>query len=361
MQKKLLIILASAASLLLTSCDSKKEQFVRGAPAVPVTATVPEIKDITTYLESLGTLHPSVFMEIRPRTGGPLSRVFVSEGQWVQKGDPLFKIDTRLYKIKVEEAEAQLAIDQAGYKALQKKLERFRDLAKKDLIPQIEWEELEAQTEKAKGMIALDEAHLNATKLDLQDCTLRSPINGRMGKLDAHPGLLIVNGQNLPLATVSCMDPLLVEFTITEKELARLPKEGFKIEIIPHCSSELCKEAVVTFLDDHFDSKRGLLLLRGKVKNPDYSLRPGQAVQVRIPIFTHIQAKIIPQKAIRYNQEGPYVYVVQSDMTVAVRQLVLGKELGSDQIVHEGLDAKEQVILDGHLRLSSGTKIEIKS
>jgi multidrug efflux system membrane fusion protein len=360
MQKIKLMTFACILGLLTVGCDSRHEPTTKEFPAVPVIAAIPEIKDITTYLESLGTLHASVLLEIHPQTSGPLSRVFVSEGQWVRKGDPLFKIDTRLYQIKVQEAVAQLTIDQAGYQALQKKLERFRDLAKKDLIPQVEWEELEAQTEKAKGVIALDEARLNAAKLDLEHCTLTSPIAGRVGKLDVHPGLLVSNSQPLPLTTISSMDPLFVEFTVTEKEFSKIPREGLKIEVLPHCTSEICKEATVTFLDNHFDSKTGLLLVRGKVENSDYSLRPGQAAQVRIPISIDLQSKIIPQKAVRYNQAGPYVYVVQSDMTVAVRQLVLGKELGSNQIVKEGLDALEHIILDGHLRLSTGTKVEIK-
>lgn len=361
MQNKSLIIFAFASLLMLAGCKSEQNAGSMDMPAVPVIAAAPVVKDITVYLESLGTLQPSVFMEIRPRTDGTLVEVLVKEGEWVQKDTPLFKVDPKPYEIKVQEAKAQFAIDQAAYRAIEKKLERFRDLAQKDLVAQTEWDDLEAQAEKAKGMVILDDARLDSAKLDLEYCTIKSPIEGRVGKFDAHPGILVSSSQTTPLATISKMDPLIVEFEVTEKEFASIPKQNLKIELKSHCSKEPCKEAEVTFLDNHFDSATGLLLVRGKVENGEHSLRPGQSVRVRIPISTVANAKVIPQKAIRYNQEGPYIYVIQPDMTVAVRQLILGSELGDDQIVKEGIDPSEQIILDGHLRLSPGIKVEIKS
>ncbi len=244
---------------------------------------------------------------------------------------------------------------------MQKKWDRFRDLAQKDLVAQTEWDDLEAQVEKAKASLSLANARLSSAKLDLEHCTLKSPVEGRVGKLDSHPGLLVSNGQALPLATVAKMDPLLVEFTVTEKEWEKIPVASLKIDLKPLCSSGQSKTGLVTFLDNHFDSKTGLLLMRGKVQNGDLSLRPGQTVKVHIPIATRSDAKLIPQKAIRYNPQGPYVYVIQQDLTVAVRQLTLGDEQGVDQIVLEGLDPSERIVLDGHLRLSPGLKVEIKS
>jgi membrane fusion protein, multidrug efflux system len=361
MRKKTLMLLAGTVGLLVAGCEPKQESSPAAAPSIPVIAAAPVIKDITVYLESIGMLHPSVYMEIRPRTNGTLLQVLVSEGQWVEQGTPLFIIDPKPYEIKVQEAEAQFVIDRASLNAVQKRWNRFKDLAQKDLVAQTEWDDLEAQVEKARGTLDLDSARLDSAKLDLEHCTLKSPIEGRVGKLDAHPGLLVSSGQTLPLVTISKMDPLLIEFTVTEKEFAKVPKDSLKIDLKPLCSIDQNKEGAVTFLDNHFDPKTGLLLLRGKVQNLDYSLRPGQNVRVRIPIAKAANAKLIPQKAIRYNQKGPYVYIVQQDLTVAIRQVILGEEQGTEQIVLEGVDPAELVILDGHLRLSPGLKVEIKS
>jgi multidrug efflux system membrane fusion protein len=361
MSIKSLFVIAGAMALLLTSCASQQDTLPPQAAAIPVIATSPEVKDITVYMDSIGTLQPSVYMEIRPQTSGALTEVLVAEGQLVQRGTPLFVIDPKPYAIKVQEMEALLAIEHANLRAVNKKLERFRDLAQKDLIAETEWDELEAQHEKCQATIELNQARLETAKLDLEHCTLRSPIDGRIGKLDAHPGHLVASGQAAPLVTISKMDPLIIEFTVTEKEFQKLPRETLQVQMHSLCAKDSCQEGTVTFLDNQFDTKTGLLLIRGEAKNADGLLRPGQSVKVQVPVSVTPGAKLIPQKAIRYNQDGPYVYVVNDDMTVANRQIILGIEQGDSQIVLQGLDPTERIILDGHLRLSPGLKVEIKS
>lgn len=356
-----LILLSIAVSCVLAGCNSQPNATGHEMPSVPVIAATPVIKDITVYLESVGTLHPSVYMEIRPQVSGTIDKVFVKEGQTIQKGTPLFKIDAALYEMKVSEATAQLAMDRAGFEAARKKMNRYRGLAEKDFISETEWDELQAQVDRAKAAIELDEARLSASQIDLEHCTLRSPIDGRVGKLDANPGQLVSSAQATPLATISKMDPLVIEFTVTEKEYSKIDSWDLPIEMQPLCASGLCKGGTITFLDNHFDTKTGLLLIRGNVSNADGSLRPGQSVRARVPISVVLNAKLIPQKAIRYNQQGPYVYVVQPDSTVVLRQLILGDEQGVDQIVQEGVDPEELIIVDGHLRLSPGVKVEVKS
>lgn len=344
---------------ILGGCRSEEQQETLEISAIPAIAATPVVKDITVYLESIGTLYPSVSMEIKPQTSGTISAVMIKEGQDVQQGTPLFQIDPTSYAIKVKEAEAQLAIDQAGFKAVQKKMARFKSLAERDLMAQTEWDELKAQQQKSQAAVELDSARLAFAQLELDRCTLASPISGRVGKLDAHPGLLVSSGQTL--VTISTMDPLIVEFYVTEKEFRLVPKKGLTVQLHTLCAYDICSSGTVTFLDNHFDAKTGLLLIRGRVDNPSYALRPGQTIRVQIPIETTPQALLIPQKTIRYNQQGPYVYTINEDNTVSVRQLVLGKEYGADQIVLEGLEPHERLILDGHLRLSPGSKVEIKS
>lgn len=360
--RKILPLALALASLMLCGCSEQPHaQVPKGPAGIPVVVATPVVKDVTMYIEAIGALHPSVSLEIRPQTHGTLQQVHVHEGDWVEEGTPLFTIDPKTYAIKVREAEAQLTIDQANFKAVNKKLERFHALAQKDLMPQTEWDDLEAQAEKAQGAVHLDDARLSSAKMELDRCTLCSPIYGRVGKIDAHPGLLIDTGHASALATVAKLDPLIVEFTVTEKEFAKFHKEGVPFEMSTLCSSEPCKGGVVTFIDNSFDSGTGLIAVRGNVENSDYALRPGQSVRVKIPVTVVPQAILIPQRAIRYNQKGPYVYVVQDDLKVAIRQMSLGAEYGSDQLVLEGLQPEERIILDGHLRLSPGASVEIQS
>lgn len=358
MCRKSLILLTC---LLLSACGSKDHIAQNENPPVPVLAVAPIVKDVPLYLESIGTLQPAVLMGITPRVNGTLEKVFVAEGDWVEQGAPLFQIEAKPYLIKVQESEAQLALDRATLSSAQKKLERYKSLAQKDLLAQTEWDELETQTEKAEATLKADEARLEMAKLDLERCTIISPIDGRIGKLDAHPGLLVANGQAAPLATVAKLNPLIVEFTVTENEFANIPANENGIEIQPLCSTKCATAGQVTFLDNHFDPKTGLLLVRGKVSNNELTLRPGQSVRVRLVIGLTKDAKLIPEKAIKYNQEGPYVYVVQADNTVGFRQILLGDTFEKHIIILEGLDGSEPIITDGHLRLSPGIKVEIKS
>lgn len=359
MIKHLFIIFSMA--LILISCQNKQESSLPQASAIPVKAVSPVIKDLTLYIDSLGTLKPVVSLEIRPQVSGALTKVMVKEGEWVKAGTALFEIDRRPYAIKVQESEAQLAIEQADYQAIQTKLDRFKELASKNLIAQTEWEDLTAQAQKSRASILLNQAHIQAAKLDLEHCMIPAPIEGRVGKLDIHPGMLVAVGQTEPLATLTKLDPLLVEFTVTEKEFSQIQNEPDKIELVSLCDSHSCMQGHLTFLDHHFNPQTGLLIVRGRISNSDQALRPGQSVKIKLPVDTVKNAMLIPQKAIRYNQEGPYVYIIQPDSTVILRPLVLGREEGNEQVVVQGLDREEKIVIDGHLRLSPGIKVEIKS
>lgn len=359
--KRLLNILMTACGLLfLASCSSSQDKEMKQASAIPVLAAEPIISNVPIFVTAVGTLRPSVSVDVRPQVSGNISEVLVTEGEWVATGSSLFKIDSSPYTIKVQEAAAKLEMDRAMLQAAQKKLERCRPLAEKDLISKSEWEELETAVEKASAAVQVDLASFDSARLDLGYCTLSSCVEGRVGKLDVHPGMLVSNAQATPLVTVVKMDPLLVEFTLTERDAGLLHPEQMKIEILSLHSSDVIADGNITFIDNHYDSKSGLILIRGKVANPKAVLRPGQNVRVRIAVSIIDQAKIIPQKAVKYNQEGPYIYVVGAESIVQLRKISLGLTQGQSVIVQEGLSAHEKVITDGHMRIYPGSKVEVK-
>ncbi len=350
-----------AISLVLMGCERVHEPSPPATSAsIPITVVSPITKDLTVYSESIGTLHPSVLTEIHSQISGRLSEVLISEGDEVEAGTPLFKIESKPSEIKVHEAEAQYKIDQANLNQLSKKIERYRPLLTKDLVSQTEWDDLEAQLERAKGALSLAQARLDLAKLELERCTLYSPIKGRVGKLEAYPGLLVSIGSPSPLVTISKMDPLIVEWSVTEQEFSKLPKEMQTVELSSLCSSDCKTEGVATFIDNHFNPKTGLLAMRAKVQNPNYRFRPGQSVHVRVPVATLSQSMLIPQKTVRYSPQGPYVYVVQPDQTVALKQINLGIQDGLNQVVTEGIASTDLLVLEGHFRLSNGSKVDVQ-
>ncbi len=345
---------------ILASCSSSQKDVAFNAPSVPVVVATPSVQSVPVYVESLGTLHPSIFMEVRPRVGGTLTEILVKEGEWVEKGTPLFTIGSGSYSDKLLEIEAQAAINRASLNGLKKKIERWRALADKDLISEIEWDDLENQVAKAQAIVDTDTSKIKGAQGDITKCTVVAPLKGRVGKLDASPGIPVSPTQPQPLATISKMDPLLLEFAITEKEFAQLAPDQKQIQVQSLYGECAATPALITFFDNQFDDRSGLLLVRGKVDNPSMQMRPGQHVRVRLPVANIANAKLIPQKAVKYNQQGPYVFVAQTDNTAVSRQLTLGHTIEDKVIVLEGLDASERIVTEGHLRLYPGALVEVQ-
>lgn len=332
---------------------------VKEKPTIPVMVARPNVKDVNRYVESMGTLEAFYYVEIRSEIAGVLETIFVKQGDDVSAGDPLFRIDSKGYEIKVKEAEAQLMMDQASYEAALKKLERYRSLAEKDLVAQIEWDEIQESADKTKAIMEADRAHLDSAKLDKERCTLTAPAGGRVGRFDLHPGSLI--GREEMLTSISGNNPLIVNFTLTEREFAKLPPGELAVEVRLLCGKGCSSMGKVTFLDSRFDASTGSIFVRGELQNHDDRLRPGQRVSVRVPVAVDPQKTLISLKAIKYNQEGPYVYVVSKENTIEFRQLILGEEVGDEIVAEEGIGPEEMIVTSGNARLTPGLKVEIRS
>lgn len=354
------------AGAILSACSSQEssEGGPPGPKTIPVRIAQARLQDVPRYFDSIGTLQPLIKVDVRPQVSGMLREVHFSEGQNVKKGDPLFAIDSGSYAIKLQEAEANLAQDSAKLDAARKKLDRFSSLSKKDLIPQIEWDDLQFQVATNEAQMRSDQARVAAARLDLERCSIISPIDGRTGRLQVHPGNLVSDSQATPLVTLSNIDPLVVEFTLTENEFQQLKPEhqqgGYPIEICLFCNQTETTQGSLTFLDSAFDEETGLLHLQGKLPNEERRFLPGQHVRVRIPVQVSQNRIVVPQKSVKINQQGPYVFVVKTDNSVEVRQIKLGDEVADDVVVAEGLMPEEKVVTEGHLRLAPGLHVEIK-
>ncbi len=186
------------------------------------------------------------------------------------------------------------------------------------------------------------------------------PTDGRLGRMDIHPGTLVSREQSTALTILSRSDPLIVNFTMTEKEFFRLPKEALALEVNLLCNTECKSPGMITFLDSSFDTLSGLLNVRGEFRNEGNQFFAGQTVNVRLPIVTLPQVSLIPQKAVKYSQEGPYVYIVSAEKCIELRPLMLGEEEGEEVIVRNGLIPQDLVVISGHGRLSPGCKVDVQ-
>lgn len=346
--------------VLLTACRGSSDAAPQMPRPTPVYAEKPQIADVPLYVEALGTLRASALVDVRARLTGIVSEVSVREGQWVEEGMTLFTIDSKPHAIKLQQAEARLYGAKARLDACRKKHERFKTLADKSLISQNEWEQIETEVLQAKAEVALDTALCKEASLDLEYCTICAHKSGRVGAVEIHPGHLVSQSQQQPLVQIATMDPIVAEFSVTEKEFCQLSEEAKFLELATLSSPEKSYTGQLSFTDNHFQENSGLILLKAHVANPQYHLRPGMSVKVRIPVGVMKEAVLVPQKAVKHNEFGAFVYVVQQDNTVALCQVQTAGEFGQLLIIKSGLTADDVVITEGHQRAAPGSKVEIK-
>lgn len=337
--------------ILLAACE-KNETIEKEDLSIPVQAVFPTVSDIPLHLEFIGSLHPSVLIELIPQIGGTLEEIFVQEGSFVKAGSPLFQIDRNPLILKKKEVEAQIAIDTASLLAIERKLARFERLGNKGLIAEAEWDKYKTEFEKTAGLLELDQARLEKAALDLARCTLISPIDGKVGTIEASKGQTISSKQ--AITTILQLDPLFVEMGLTEKELDQL-MPGKTPLVVERQGKKFFGE--ITFIDHHFDPKTGLILVRGSIPNSEMSLRPGQLVEAKIPLELKRNALTIPYKAVKRKGSETYVYLISPEETAILQPIRIGEEIGKEVIVLEGLDKNDRVIVEGLIRLFPGVKV----
>lgn len=348
--KKLLTL-----GLLLAGCSKDSPSSSYEMPPVPVKTASVEVRDVPIFFESIGTIQPIQTAEVRPQVSGQITAVHFTEGSWVEEGTPLYSIDTSHYAIKVKEAEALLAQNIAHLKNAEKKLERCKSLTSKDIIAEVEWDEMETQILLYSALVQAGESHLAAAKLDLENCQIYAPIAGRTGKTQLHVGSI---AGGTPLVNILKTDLLYAEFSITEQELSKLPSSSPDVEVYAAGGDELMATGKVTFLDPSIDKRSGMIDVRALLQPSHKPVYPGQSVRVHIFTGKKEGAQLIPLRAIKTNQAGPYVFSVNEDNTVETRSVKLGAEQSGFIVVEEGLEGATKVVTEGHLRLFPGSKIE---
>jgi membrane fusion protein, multidrug efflux system len=349
--KRLLIVLGCA----LVGCSDKTPKQGFEMPPVPVETADIEMRDVSLFFEASGTVKPARTAEVKPQVNGLIQEVHFTEGEWVEEGTLLYSIEDVPYAIRVQEQQAQLAQDQAHLNNAKKKLERFKSLTKQDLIAKVEWDELETQIALYEAMVQADEARLLSAELDLGHCQIVAPIAGFAGKSSLGEGN-IATGETL--VTITQNEPLYVDFLITEKELQQVTSSAPLIKVYAAGNEECIAVGKVTFMDHTIDPKSGMLAATGILAKSHKPLWPGQSVRVHLYFGRKEMAKLVPMRAVKTNQEGPYIFIVKTNNTVEIRPVKLGPEEKGQVIIEEGLEEGSKVVTEGHLRLFPGAKIE---
>jgi membrane fusion protein, multidrug efflux system len=351
---------AICALSIAASCSVAAAQGAPPPPAVSVTPVVS--REVTETIDYIGRLTAIDKVDIVARVQGFLEERNFKEGQYVKKGDLLFRIEQATYKAAVEQARATLAKAKANEVNAKLQFERGKELVRNQNIPQATVDQREADEQAARASIMEAQAALDQAEINLGYTEIRSPIDGRIGLAIVTEGNLVQLSSG-KLATIVSQDPIYVTFQVSQRNLldyfrrrAEDPGKSTQVNvriklpngtIYPH-------PAVSDFLDVQVDPTTDTVTVRATVPNAEHVLIPGGVVGVTVERGAPKSALTIPQAAVLLDQAGRYVLVVGADKKVEQRRVTTGAEQGRNIVVTDGLKEGEQVIVEGIQKVRSG-------
>ena len=332
-----------------------------------VTTTNARKGDISKYVERIGNVTPVYTVQVKSRVDGQLMSVNYVEGQMVHEGDSLVEIDPRPYQAQLTQAEGQLIRDQALLENAHVDLERYQTAYRSNAIPEQQLATQVATVHQYEGTVKLDQGQVDAAKVQVIYCHITAPISGHVGLRLVDPGNIVHATDTNPLAVIAQLQPITVTFSPEEDALPEIQKElsqGQKLVVEAYDRTQQEKLATGTLLamDNQIDPTTGTLKLRAIFTNEDNSLVPSQFVNVKLLVRTEHGATLVPTAAIQHNAQGAFVYVVQTNQTVAMRTVTVGlTDTDANVTAVGGLEPGEIIAADNFNRLQEGIKVTLRS
>jgi membrane fusion protein, multidrug efflux system len=406
----LLVILALAGLITWRTITAKREAAAAAAKkqhamanlAVPVQVASVRQETVPIYLTGLGTIMPYYTVTIIPRVTGELTNVYFREGQDVRKGAELMTIDPRPYQATLDQAKGQLARDQAQLENNQAEFNRYKALYDQGVVSKEQSDSMQSNLGQFVGAIKSDQAAIESAQLNIIYCHIKSPIDGKVGLRKVDPGNLITANTTQTLI-VNQFRPIAVYFTLPEDQLQRVLtklRQDHKLDAIAFDRSDTTQleTGQLTAADNQIDTTTGTDKLKAVFANTDEKLFPNQFVNVHLVLEQRKNAIVVPAAAIQHGTDNDYVWLVKPDTnpapanptsanssaeqpsaassgrndgsgaagrsgprpgsgTVVMQPVDIDTTQGSMVILKSGLEANQQVVVDGADKLQSGSKV----
>src|SRR5215472_15121203 len=367
------LIAAVGLAMLLARCAASRGPpsgggFGGGFGAARANITVgiatATLGDVPITVSALGAVTPEATVSVTSRVTGQLNQIRFAEGQMVKRGQLLAVIDPAPFQAALNQAQGQLARDEALLSDARLNLERYDVLLAQNSIAKQTRDTQAATVRQNEGVVASDKAAVAAARINLAWTRITSPVAGRIGLRQIDPGNQVQANGATPLAIVTQIDPIDAIFAVPESAIAQIVRRrnfgaGLPVTAYDREGGEALAQGALATLDNVIDTTTGTVKGKARFANPAAALFPNQFVNVTVLVDTLKQQVIVPTTAIRHGPQGEFVYVLQPDKTVKVTPVKVGPGTGETTSIAQGVSAGEIVITDGGDRLRDGATVNL--
>ena len=357
---------ALLAVAILSGCSSKSAQSAGPGPSaqvVPVVVATVQQRNVPLQLRAIGRVETFSTVSLKSQVSGEILSVHFKPGQDVKKGDLLFKVDSRTFEAALRQAEGNLARDMAQLENAQIQARRYAQLAEQGIVATQLADQTTANADALDASVRADRAAIDYAKLQIEYCTIRSPMDGRTGTLLVYPGTLVKSNDVPILVVINQISPAYVEFAIPEQNLTAVKRHmaSGKLPVEAEIPDDTRPaHGTLSFVDNTVDRTTGTIRLRATYSNEDARLWPGQFVNVTLTLAEQANAIVAPSEAVQTGQAGQFVFVVKSDNSAEMRPVTVSRTTDGLAIIEKGLQPGETVVTDGQVSLVPNAKVSIK-
>jgi multidrug efflux system membrane fusion protein len=352
-------------------------------------------QDVPVYIDSVGKTVAREVVSIQPQVSGRITKIHFKDGADLKKGDLLFTIDPRPYEAQLASAEATLAEKKAALELAKIQFDRYAGLRATNSVSQQEFDQRKNVFDIAEAQVKQSQAAVETARLNLEYCTIRSPIDGRAGQRLVDVGNVVTaylgsfsaantgstaaastgstvaastgsaaGGNTRSLLVIQRLNPIYTDFTITENELTEVQRNmergTLKVEVRLPDEPNKPREGELSFLDNAVQEGTGTVKLRATTPNRDLTFWPGRFVRIRLILSTLEGAVVVPAIAPQMSAKGPFVYVVKEDATAEMRPVKLGQRQDEFVVIAQGLKPGEKVVIAGQIGVTPGGKVHVE-
>lgn len=360
---------ATAALLFSAACrpaGNAPAAAPAGFPPVPVQVAVAEQRDVPRMIEAVGAVQALRGVAVKSQVDGVIARVHFNEGDDVKAGDLLVTLDRRPFENSLRIARAELANARAEAARAEADRERYESLSRQEAVSREQFALLSTRFETTRAQVQAREAAVANAELLLGYTEIRAPIAGRTGQRLLHEGALVkANDAAQSIVTLNQLAPIAAAFAVPERSLAEiraaLARKDAAVSVTDRVAGVTRADGRLSFLDNTVDPSTGMITLKAVFANDDLALWPGQFVEVQVRVGIDAGAVVVPTVAVQVGQNATQVFVVKADKTLDIRSVKPRRAAGDFTLIAEGVKAGETVVTDGHLRLTPGARVEIRT